>query len=161
MSTEEGGSISENTGFYAQAGWLGFYYNYPRPMAQAVRSYADEAVIQEIRLVTDDGGNFDYVVGGFYRSQQREMTQQSYLVGFKDWWDTLLPFELFVACPKDHVAFYHIGTMGEYLDHLCNNMGELGFDAHFAMSSGLRTFQDVVTDAGTHWRSLKLSPSMC
>jgi len=88
----EGGSISENTGFYAKAGWLGFYYNYPRPMAQAVRSYADEAVIQEIRLVTDDGGNFDYVVGGFYRSQQREMTQQSYLVGFKDWWDTLLPF---------------------------------------------------------------------
>jgi iron complex outermembrane receptor protein len=88
----EGSSISENTGFYAQAGWLGFYYNYPRPMAQAVRSYADEAVIQELRLVTDDGGNFDYVVGGFYRSQQREMTQQSYLVGFKDWWDTLLPF---------------------------------------------------------------------
>ena len=87
----EGGSISENTGFYAQAGWLGFYYNYPRPMAQAVRSYADEAVIQEIRLVTDDGGHFDYVVGGFYRSQQREITQQSYLVGFKDWWDTLLP----------------------------------------------------------------------
>lgn len=87
-----GDSISENTGFYAQAGWLGFYYNYPRPMAQAVRSYADEAVIQEVRLVSDDGGNFDYVVGGFYRSQQREMTQQSYLVGFKDWWDTWLPF---------------------------------------------------------------------
>ena len=88
----DGGSISENTGFYAQAGWLSSYYNYPRPMAQAVRSYADEAVIQEVRLVTDDGGNFDYVVGGFYRRQQREMTQQSYLVGFKDWWDTLLPF---------------------------------------------------------------------
>ncbi len=86
-----GDSISENTGFYAQAGWLGFYYNYPRPMAQAVRTYADEAVIQELRLVTDDGGDFDYVVGGFYRSQQREMTQQSFLVGFKDWWDTLLP----------------------------------------------------------------------
>ncbi|MHA6288162.1 TonB-dependent receptor [Maricaulis sp. CAU 1757] len=87
----EGDSVSENTGFYAQAGWLGWYYNYPRPMAQAVRTYADEAVIQEVRLVTDDGGQFDYVVGGFYRQQQRGATQQSYLVGFKDWWDAYLP----------------------------------------------------------------------
>ena len=87
-----GDSTSENTGFYAQAGWLGFYYNYPRPMASAVRTYADEAVVQELRLVSDDGGNFDYVVGGFYRQQQIESTQSSYLVGFKAWWDAWLPF---------------------------------------------------------------------
>lgn len=87
-----GDSVSENTGFYAQAGWLGWYYNYPRPMASAVRTYADEAVIQEVRLVSDDGGDFDYVVGGFWRQQQLEATQASYLVGFKDWWDAWLPF---------------------------------------------------------------------
>lgn len=86
-----GDSISENTGFYAQAGFLGFYYNYPRPMASAVRTYADEAVVQEIRLVSDIGEKFDYVVGGFYRKQQIESTQESYLRGFKQWWDTLLP----------------------------------------------------------------------
>ena len=33
-----GDSTSENTGFYAQAGFLSFYYNYPRPMASAVRT---------------------------------------------------------------------------------------------------------------------------
>lgn len=86
-----GDSISENTGFYAQAGFLGFYYNYPRPMASAVRTYADEAVVQEVRLVSDIGDKFDYVVGGFYRKQQIESTQESYLRGFKQWWDTLLP----------------------------------------------------------------------
>lgn len=33
-----GGSTSENTGFYAQVGWLAWYYNYQRPMASAVRT---------------------------------------------------------------------------------------------------------------------------
>ena len=43
-------------------------------------------------------------------------------------WDTLRPFQLHAACPRDHLAFYHIGTMPEYMAHLCSNMGELGFD---------------------------------
>lgn len=84
-----GSSISENTGFYAHAGFLGFYYNYPRPMASAVRTFADESVVQEFRLVTDDGGNFDYVLGFYYQNQDLVSTQQSYLRGFKRWWDTL------------------------------------------------------------------------
>ena len=86
-----GESVSENTGFYAQAGFLGFYYNYPRPMASAVRTYADEAFVQEVRLVTDGNETLDYVVGGFYRKQQLQSTQDSYLRGFKTWWDAFLP----------------------------------------------------------------------
>ncbi|MEQ8559151.1 MAG: TonB-dependent receptor [Henriciella sp.] len=86
-----GDSVSENTGFYAQAGFLSFYYNYPRPMASAVRTYADEAFVQEVRLVTDGNDTFDYVVGGFYRKQQLQSTQESYLRGFKNWWDAFLP----------------------------------------------------------------------
>src|SRR3546814_15587164 len=31
----EGDITSENTGFYAQNGWLGFYYNYPRQIGRA------------------------------------------------------------------------------------------------------------------------------
>ena len=84
-----GSSISENTGFYAQAGFLGFYYNYPRPMASAVRTFADESIIQELRLVSDDGGAFDYVIGYYYQDQNRVATQESYLRGFKAWWDEL------------------------------------------------------------------------
>lgn len=84
-----GQSVSENTGFYAQAGFLGFYYNYPRPMASAVRTFADQSLVQEFRLVSDDGGNFDYVLGYFYQNQELVSTQQSYLRGFKVWWDAL------------------------------------------------------------------------
>lgn len=85
----EGDSISENTGFYAQNGWLGgFYYNYPRPMASAVRQYEDSAFIQEVRMVSAGGDTVDWIVGAFYMDQDTDGAQQSYLRGFKQWADT-------------------------------------------------------------------------
>ncbi|HNP36691.1 MAG TPA: TonB-dependent receptor [Woeseiaceae bacterium] len=87
----EGDSISENTGFYAQAGFLAFYYNYPRPMASAVRTYSDDGFVQELRLVSNGESKFDYVLGAYYIDQDLGSTQQSLLVGFKQWWDTFLP----------------------------------------------------------------------
>ncbi len=77
---------SENTGFYAQNGWLAnFYYNYPRPMASAVRHYGDKAFIEEVRLVSDLTGPFEYILGGYYQNQQLLSTQDSFLRGFKNW----------------------------------------------------------------------------
>ena len=86
-----GDSTSENTGFYAQAGFLSFYYNYPRPMASAVRTWSDRALIEELRLVSDTGGKFDYVVGLWYQDQDLASSQDSFLRGFKRWWDAFLP----------------------------------------------------------------------
>ena len=82
-----GDSTSENTGFYAQAGFLSFYYNYPRPMASAVRTWSDRSLIEELRLVSDTGSKFDYVVGLWYQDQNRDAGQDSFLRGFKRWWD--------------------------------------------------------------------------
>lgn len=87
----EGDSISENTGFYAQAGFLAFYYNYPRPMASAVRTYGDEAIVQEFRLVSTTDDPFQYVLGAYYQDQDLASTQVSLLRGFKTWWDAFLP----------------------------------------------------------------------
>lgn len=87
----EGDSNSENTGFYAQAGFLAFYYNYPRPMASAVRTYGDSAFVQELRLTSNSDSDWQYVVGGFYLDQDLESTQESYLRGFKQWWDAWIP----------------------------------------------------------------------
>ena len=84
----EGDSTSENTGFYAQVGWLQFYYyNYPRPMASAVRTYSDEAFVQEFRLVSNGDNTVDWVAGAFYRDQDLLSTQQSFLRGFQAWGD--------------------------------------------------------------------------
>jgi len=81
-----GDSISENTGFSAQQGWLSFYYyNYPRPMHSAVRSYSDEAFIQELRLVSNTEGAVDWIVGLFYRDQDARSSQVNYLRNFYNW----------------------------------------------------------------------------
>lgn len=83
-----GSSLSENTGFYAQNGWLGaFYYNYPRPMATAERTFEDEAFIQELRLVSRTDMDFPWIIGMFYRDQDALSTQYSYLRGFQRWGD--------------------------------------------------------------------------
>ncbi|NOX70781.1 MAG: TonB-dependent receptor [Gammaproteobacteria bacterium] len=83
-----GDSVSENTGFYAQNGWLAnFYYNYPRPMASARRTYSDESFVQELRLVSQGERTVDWVIGGFYRDQDLNSTQTSLLVGYERWAD--------------------------------------------------------------------------
>jgi len=88
----EGDITSENTGFYAQNGWLAaFYYNYPRPMATAERGYGDSAFTQEFRLTSKDGERFDYVLGLYYQDQDRYSSQDSLLRGFKQWWDAAYP----------------------------------------------------------------------
>jgi iron complex outermembrane receptor protein len=89
---QTGSSLSENTGFYAKNNWLrDFYYNYPRPMAQALRSYSDEATVQELRLISKKGGSFDYIVGMFYQDQDLASSQRSYLRGLKEWADVAVP----------------------------------------------------------------------
>jgi outer membrane receptor protein involved in Fe transport len=98
-----GDSTSENTGFYAQAGFLGFYYYYPRPMASAVRTWSDRALIQELRLVSQTEGAFDYVVGLWYQDQDLFSTQDSYLRGFKAWWDAATGFPAAVSGDQDFI----------------------------------------------------------
>lgn len=83
-----GDSTSENTGFYAQAGFLAYYLNYPRPMASAERTFGDESIIEELRLVSNGDNVIDYIVGVYYQDQDRDSTQTSVLHGFKAWWDT-------------------------------------------------------------------------
>ena len=83
---QNGRSLSENTGFYAKNDWLkNFYYNYPRPMAQADRGYGDKGLTQELRLISARGGSFDYLGGVFYMDQDLRATQLSYLRGIQAW----------------------------------------------------------------------------
>lgn len=98
----EGSSTSENTGFYAQLGWLtNFYYNYPRPMATANRGYEDKGFVQELRLVSDNEGPFNYVVGLYYQNQDTRSTQQSFLKGFKNYVDALFGYDVPWVNPTD------------------------------------------------------------
>jgi len=149
-----GSSISENTGFYAQAGFLGFYYNYPRPYAQANRTYADEAIVQELRLVSNAGKTFDYIVGGFYRKQQLQATQDSQLIGFKNWWDAAFPaFTNAVTSDQDFIYdrvenFKEVSVFGELTWHASDVLDLTIGARYFDNKSVNTTFLDLPLFAG-------------
>ncbi len=138
----EGDSVSENTGFYAQAGFLSFYYNYPRPMASAVRTYSDEAFVQELRLVSASGGALDYVVGLYYMDQDLGSTQQSFLRGFKRWWDAFSGFPAAVTGDMDfdysrRESFEDRAAFGELTWHLSDTA---------QITGGLRYYKNDFTN---------------
>jgi outer membrane receptor protein involved in Fe transport len=146
-----GNVTSENTGFYAQNGWLRYtyynYYNYPRPMATAVRHYGDKAFIQELRLVSKTGRAFDYVVGGYFQNQQLLSTQDSFLRGFKAWWDAAYPaFASSVIDEQDylyreHENFRDAAVYGELTYHITDTLDATGGFRYFNDKSTTHVYQ--------------------
>ena len=124
---QSGRSLSENTGFYAKNQWLAdYYYNYPRPMATADRSYGDKAFVQELRLVSSKRGAWDYVLGAYYQNQDLNATQFSYLRGLKAWADVVRP-TAGVVNDNDFVFvraqnFKEKALFGEFTYHLAPNL---------------------------------------
>jgi iron complex outermembrane recepter protein len=135
-----GDITSDSTGFYAQNNWWAeFYYNYPRPLESAVRSYGDKAAIEELRLVSKPGNLFDYVVGAFYQNQSLYSTQNSIMVGFQQWWDAAFPAyadavvgdQDFTYDQQEH--FRDAALYGELTWHITQDL---------ELTGGLRTFSD-------------------
>ena len=144
-----GDSTSENTGFYAQAGFLSFYYNYPRPMASAVRTWSDRALIEEIRLVSEIEGAVDYVLGFWYQDQDLYSTQDSFLRGFKNWWDTAVPgAEAAVSGDQDFIyrrreSFTDRALFGELTWHITDRIHLTGGVRWFDNDSLNETLIDI------------------
>jgi len=139
-----GDSISENTGFYAQNGWLGaFYYNYPRPMAEAQRTYSDKAFVQELRLVSNGDETMDYIVGLFYKNQDLVATQNSYLRGFTRWADAA--FGPGVVVSDNDFAYVRNENLKEF-----SIFGELSYELSddMTMTIGARRY-DHTADTNT------------
>ncbi len=138
-----GNITSENTGFYAQNGWLAtFYYNYPRPMASAVRKYGDKAFIEELRLVSDTSGPVSYVFGLYYANQQLLGTQDSFLRGFKAWWDAAYPaFASAVTDDQDYLYRQH----QNFRDAAVYGEVTWNITPSFDITGGFRYFNDKST----------------
>ncbi|MEM6513845.1 MAG: TonB-dependent receptor, partial [Pseudomonadota bacterium] len=142
-----GGSESDNTGFYAN-NFPQFYYFYPRPLYTAERTFGDRALVQELRLVSKGGDSFDWIVGGFYRDQNRDVTQVSDLVGFEAFADALFP-------PVDFVSTDNVFTYlrdEDFTDFAL--FGELTWYAtdRLSITAGLRYF-DIESDVSTFVRA--------
>jgi outer membrane receptor protein involved in Fe transport len=132
-----GNSDSDNTGFYAN-NFANFYYFYPRPLYTAERTFADEAFVQELRLVSSGERTIDYTVGAFYRNQERGATQVSDLVGFEAWADAAFFPGDFVS--TDNVFTYE--RTEDYEDFAL--FGELTWNLseRLRLTGGLRYFEN-------------------
>ena len=146
----EGSSISDNTGFYAQADWLvGFYGGTPRPMAFADRAYSDDAIVQEFRLVSNGEGNLDWTVGAYYMDQDTSTSQYSYMPGYAEWApDNFANFNAWgmTATDNDFIflrdqSFTDKALFGELTYHLSDTLrttvGIRSFDNEFSNDSHL------------------------
>lgn len=137
-----GDSTSENTGFYAQNGWLAaFYYNYPRPLAEAIRTYKDSAFVQELRLVSNGNNTLDYVVGTYYQNQDLQGTQESYLRGFQAWADAA--FGPGVVLNDNDFSYLRNQN---YIDRAFFGEMTYHFTDDFSMTLGARRFSNDFTN---------------
>jgi outer membrane receptor protein involved in Fe transport len=155
-----GNLVSDNTGFYAQNGWLfNFYYNYPRPLAEADRTYGYEAWVQEVRIVSKSEGPWHYVLGAFYSNEEQFGTQDSYLRGFKNWADAA-GLGAFVISDNDYhyirnEEFTEFAGYGELTYHVTDALSVTGglrvfkieSDTHVFQTTGLYTFFNETSDS--------------
>ena len=61
-----------------------YYHNYPRPLALETTPVNENSFTQEMRLVSNHGVKFDFVVGVFYRNQRVSSDTRQYLTGATD-----------------------------------------------------------------------------
>jgi outer membrane receptor protein involved in Fe transport len=141
-----GGSETDNTGFYAN-NFANYYYFYPRPLYTAVRTFKDEAFVQEIRLVSSGDNKVDYAVGAFYRDQERGSSQISDLVGFEAWADAAFFPGDFVS--TDNVVHYE--RTEDYSDFAAFGEVTWHVNERVHLTGGLRYF-DTETDINTFVR---------
>ena len=148
-----GSSTNDNSGFYAHH-FLTFYYNYPRSLAFKNRDYSDRSFAQELRLVSNGSGPWDYTVGLYYQDEKTNSGETDVLRGFTAWWnayETANPAWIHyydaVAPTSDRDFLYR------RKEHFTNKavFGELGYHLNPTMqvTAGVRVFEadaDVNTD---------------
>src|SRR5690606_28114788 len=127
-----------------------------RPLATAVRDYGDKALTQEFRLVSKAGGAVDYVLGAYYQKQDRNSGQDSFLPGFKRWWDAY-PVDAWGRGDEDLIVDdqdFHYRTKEHFRETAL--YGELTWHATDTLqfTGGLRHFR-VESDAS---QTMRVSP---
>lgn len=138
-----GTNETDNTGFYAT--FSEFYLDYPRPLYTAERTWSDEALIQELRLVSNTEGAIDYAFGVFYRDQERELTQINDYVGFEAYADAFYAPLDFVTGENGFTyerteEYKEMAVFGELTWHLSDRLHLTGGARYFEVDSDVETF---------------------
>lgn len=62
-----------------------YYGSYPRASTEFITGYTDNSLVEELRLVSKEGGPWDYAVGGFFRHENNDLYQYETVPGFTAW----------------------------------------------------------------------------
>jgi iron complex outermembrane receptor protein len=62
-----------------------YYGSYPRPITEFFTDYKDKSFVEELRLVSKEGGAWDYAVGGFFRREINDLFQYETIPGYAAW----------------------------------------------------------------------------
>lgn len=85
-SRVDAGGTSDVTSTYLNFGFYeGTYGATPRDFVVSDGGVSDKSFVQEVRLVSDGDGPFDWVIGGFYRNQDYTGRQRESAVGHTDY----------------------------------------------------------------------------
>lgn len=146
---QEGVATSDNTGFYANAGFLGGIYLMPRPLDTAVREFSDKAIVQEFRLVSNGDGAIDYVLGAYYMDQTRDRKQDSFYRGYTEYFAAILPAFAFDV-DNDQDFFYRYtddftdqAVFGELTWHVSEKLHLNGGLRYFSNKSEVHSLLDL------------------
>jgi iron complex outermembrane receptor protein len=61
------------------------YGSYPRSTTEFFTDYKDKSFVEELRLVSKAGSDWDYTVGGFFRREINDLFQYETIPGFAAW----------------------------------------------------------------------------
>ena len=138
----------DNTSLWVSGGrdWFNAWYTgMPRPASHVEAGVAEEAFVQEIRLVSnvDESSNIDWVVGAYYMDQDRETYNYSHMRGLVEygegqgWWDSANFAHDIDFFLNRQETFTDKAVYGELTYHLADNMRVTG---------GLRWFDNELTN---------------
>lgn len=135
----------------------GLYFGYPRLLGVSYIDSGSDVLTQELRLVSQTGGGWDWLVGLFYRDQEQTLRIADTLPGFTTWAQnpdtaaalalgdtpynimsaTAMPGDVAFTSDRD-LGFEEIALFGELTRHLTDR---------WQITAGIRAFrQNFSTD---------------
>ena len=128
--------------------WSGLYFGFPRILGTSSIPSTDDVFTQEIRLVSTTDSSVDWLVGGFYKNQDRDVRFSDTLPGYNDWliaagFPEFTPVDpVYNDIPFDFVRaveFEEIAVFGELTFHVSDR---------WQITTGARVFwQDFSQDS--------------
>lgn len=67
---------------------MDYYAGYPRISSNSDLDYTDKNFIEELRLVSAPGGDWDWVIGGYYSNFKRKQSVKTYTPGWAEYVNT-------------------------------------------------------------------------